>query len=316
MTGPVLVTGAAGFVGSHLLDWLHQQNTPVVAWRRPGGRAAHSVPGAEWMDVDLLDRTRVAAAIAAVRPSAIYHLAGAAHVAESWQYVRETYEGNVLATHYLFESLRAHALAPRVLVTCSAHIYAPQLRPLAESDALKPASPYATSKLAVEMLAARAWTDDGLPTLTARAFNHIGPRQDPSYVAPSIAKQIALIESGKLEPVLTVGNLEPRRDLSDVRDTVRAYGAMMARAQPGLPYNVASGRPIAVGDLVNAFVARARCRVRVVQDEARFRPNDVPFLVGNHDRLTADTGWQPQIPLEQTIGDLLEYWRGRVTTDR
>jgi GDP-4-dehydro-6-deoxy-D-mannose reductase len=203
-----------------------------------------------------------------------------------------------------------------VLVACSAHVYAPQSKPLAEEDALKPESPYATSKLATEMLAARAWSEDGLPTLIARAFNHVGPRQDPSYVAASIARQIALIENGTLDPVLTLGNIEPRRDFTDVRDTVRAYVAMMARARPGVVYNVASGRAIAVRALVDAFVARARCHVRVVQDQARFRPNDVPLLVGDRSRLTTETGWEPQIPFEQTIDDLLGYWRDRLKTDR
>lgn len=313
MTGPVLVTGASGFVGSHLLDWLSQRGAQVVvAWRRPDGRPPHPVAGVRWADVDLLKRTAVASALAEINPSAVYHLAGAAHVARSWLLVRETYEGNVLATHHLIEGLRAHSLSPRVLIACSAHVYAPQSHPLREDDELEPASPYATSKLATEMLAARAWSDDGIPTLIARAFNHVGPRQEPSYVAPSIARQIALIESGQAEPILTMGNLEPRRDLTDVRDTVRAYGAMMEKARPGVPYNVASGRAVAVRELVDAFVARARCAVSLVQDEARFRPNDVPLLVGSHERLRAETGWEPQISLDQTIDDLLAYWRARV----
>lgn len=315
MTGPVLVTGAAGFVGSHLLDLLRREGAEVVGWRRPDGRTAPPDSDLRWMDVDLLDRSLVQSALADVRPSAIYHLAGAAHVAQSWQYIRETYEGNVLATHHLFEGLRANGLAPRVLVACSAHVYAPQSRPLVEDDELKPASPYATSKLATEMLARRAWTDDGLPTIVARAFNHVGPRQDASYVAPSIARQIALIEHGRLEPVLTLGNLEPRRDLTDVRDTVRAYRALIARGRPGVHYNVASGHAVSVGTLVDAFIRRARAEVRVTQARALFRPNDVPVLSGNHDRLTAETGWQPEIPFEQTVDDLLAYWRERTRSE-
>lgn len=308
----VLVTGAAGFVGSHLLDLLCAQDVPLVAWRRPVGPPAYAIEGVRWMDVELLDRDAVVRAIGDVKPSAVYHMAGAAHVAQSWSLPRETYEGNVLATHHLFAALRENGIRPRVLVPCSAHIYAPQARPIREDDELRPASPYATSKLAQEMLSRRAWDEDGLPTVIARAFNHVGPRQDPSYVAPSIARQIALIEANLADPVLMVGNLEPRRDLTDVRDTVRAYLAMVDRGRPGAVYNVASGRAVSVGDLVHAFIARATREIRIVQDPARFRPNDQPLLVGDRSRLTADTGWEPRIPLEQTVDDLLEYWRKRV----
>jgi GDP-4-dehydro-6-deoxy-D-mannose reductase len=164
------------------------------------------------------------------------------------------------------------------------------------------------------MLATRAWRDDGIPVIVARAFNHIGPRQAPSFVAPSIARQIALIEAGRLEPVLTLGNLEPKRDLTDVRDTVLAYAALLDRASPGQPYNVCSGRGIAVSELVEALVSRARTHVRVEQDPARFRAHDPPLLVGDRRRITADTGWTPRIPFEQTVDDLLHYWRAHIQT--
>jgi GDP-4-dehydro-6-deoxy-D-mannose reductase len=225
---------------------------------------------------------------------------------------RETYEGNVLASHYLFEAVRAAKLTPRILVSGSGTIYRPQERAIREDDPIGPGSPYATSKLAQEMVALRAWRDDGLPVLIARSFNHIGPRQDPSYVAPGIARQIALIEVGRQEPVLTMGSLEPKRDLTDVRDTVRAYVAMMESARPGVPYNVCSGRSIAIRTLVETFTAHARRPIDIVQDPSRFRPNDPPLLVGDHSRLTEDTGWEPRVPLEQTIVDLLEYWREKI----
>jgi GDP-4-dehydro-6-deoxy-D-mannose reductase len=315
MTAPVLVTGAAGFVGSHLLQALEHERVPIVAWRRPGQVAEQAGNGVRWMDVELLDREQVRDAIAAVKPAAVYHMAGAAHLAQSWQHVRETYEGNVRVTHYLLDAVAELPEKPRVLLPCTAHVYEPQPRPIREDDPLKPNNPYATSKLAVEMRGEKAWTDDEVPTIIARAFNHIGPRQDPSYVAPGIARQIALIELGRHDPVLTMGSLTPMRDVTDVRDTVRAYLALMAVGRPGVRYNVASGRALAIGDLVHAFTAAARRDVRVVEDPARFRPNDPPLLVGDNARLVAETGWQPQIPLEKTVVDLLDYWRERVKAE-
>ena len=316
MAGPVLVTGAAGFVGSHLLELLEQDDTDIVAWKRPGTDPL--VPGrrVRWDTVEMHDRAGVAAAVAATRPAAVYHLAGAAHVGDSWRYTRETFAGNVLASHHLYDGLRRAGLRPRLLVTLSATIYTPLDRAITEHDPVRPTSPYGTSKLAQEMLSFRAWEDDGLPALLARSFNHMGPRQAPSFVAPSIARQIALIEAGARPPVLTLGNLDPRRDLMDVRDTVRAYRAMMQSAAPGVPYNVCSGRAVAIREVVELFVAHARVPVRVEQDPALLRPNDIPLLLGDASRLRAATGWAADIPLEQTVSDLLEYWRGQATGHR
>ena len=314
MSAPILVTGAAGFVGSHLLDLLCRQSRALIGCFHPAAPPRHRRSGVTWVPLDLLDRDGVRQLIADTQPREIYHLAGAAHVAQSWQDPTGTYQGNVLATHHLFDVLRERGQRPRVFVAGSAMIYRPQDRPIREDDALGPASPYASSKLAQEMLAQRAWITDGLPTVIARSFNHVGPRQDPSYVAAGIARQIALIEADQQEAVLTMGNLEPKRDLTDVRDTVRAYVTMMASASPGQPYNVCSGHGLSIGTLVETFVARARKPVRIVQDPARFRPNDVPLLVGDHTRLTTDTGWQPTISFERTVEDLLDYWRAQVRT--
>src|SRR5688500_15289161 len=312
MAAPILVTSAAGFVGSHLLDHLTQTPTPIVAWQRPDVGTTSARPNVTWMAIELHDQQAVTRAIADVSPGAVYHLAGAAHVAESWHNTLETYHGNVLATHHLFEGMRANKLSPRIVVSGSATIYRPQDRPIREDDVLGPASPYATSKLVQEMLARRAWEDDGLPTVIARSFNHVGPRQDPSYVAPAVARQIALIEAGRQEPVLMTGNLGPTRDVMDGRDTVRAYAARMESGKTGQPYNVCSGRGLTIGDLVGIFTSRARTPITIAQDPARFRANDIPLLVGDHARLTLDTGWTPQIAFEQTVDDLLEYWRRRV----
>ena len=311
MASAVVVTGAAGFVGSHLLELLAQDGTDIVAWQRPGTAPLITGTGVRWVTVEMHDRTEVAAAIHDARPSAVYHLAGVPHVGDSWSHTRETFAGNVLSTHHLFEALRRAALAPRVLVTSSATVYAPADRALREDDEVLPNSPYGTSKLAQEMVAMRAWLDDGIPGLIARAFNHVGPRQAPSFLAPSIARQIAAIEAGQLAPVLKVGNLEPKRDIMDVRDTVRAYRAMMQSAKPGEPYNVCSGQAVPVKELMHLFIQHARVPITVEQDPARFRPNDTPLLLGDVTKLTADTGWATRLPLEQTVEDLLAYWRSQ-----
>jgi GDP-4-dehydro-6-deoxy-D-mannose reductase len=305
----VLVTGAAGFVGSHLLELLTQDGIDVVGWYRPGTDPPARARGVTWVAVEMHNPSEVTAALERAQPDSIYHLAGSAHVGDSWRHTHETFAGNVLASSHLFESMRQTGLRSRILISGSAQIYIPADRALTERDPLLPTSPYGTSKLAQEMLAVHAWEEDGIPTILARAFNHVGPRQAPTYVASGIARQIAQIEAGQAEPTLTMGNLEPRRDLMDVRDTVRAYRDMMRAARPGVPYNVCSGRAIAIRDLVEMFTSRSRVPVRLQTDAARFRPKDVPLLLGDHSRLTTDTGWKPQIPLEQTVEDLLGYWR-------
>ena len=274
----------------------------------------HIVSGSRviWHAVELNDRDSVAKAIAAFAPSEIYHLAGVPHVGDSWSHVHETFAGNVLGTHHLFSALRLARLKPRVLITSTAFVYEPQNRAITESDTIRPNSPYGTSKLAQEMVAMRAWEDDGIPTLIARAFNHVGPRQAPSFVASSIAKQIAEIEAGRRPAKLEMGNLESERDIMDVRDTVRAYRAMMASAKPGVPYNVCSGTPVRIRTLVELLQSKARVPITIEQDPARFRPNDTPLVLGDHRRLTSDTGWVPQIPLAQTVEDLLSYWRSQI----
>ena len=308
----ILVTGAGGFVGSHLLELLEQTPSEITAWLRPGTQPLVRAERVTWVDLEMHDHDAVARAVADTPPDEIYHLAGVAHVGESWQHTHETFAGNVLATHHLFDALRRASLRPRVLITSSAFVYAPLDRAITENDVVRPNSPYGTSKVAQEMLGMRAWEDDGIPALIARAFNHVGSRQAPSFVASSIAKQIAEIEVGQKAPKLMMGNLESQRDIMDVRDTVRAYQAMMQSAKPGIPYNVSSGTPLPVRALVTLMTAKARVPIAIEQDPARFRPNDTPLVLGDHSRLTADTGWSPRIAFEQTVEDLLGYWRGQV----
>jgi GDP-4-dehydro-6-deoxy-D-mannose reductase len=308
-----LITGAAGFVGSHLIELLEQDSAQqIVALLRPGTEPLVSGSRVIWHAAELQDRESVVAAIKAFEPSEIYHLAGVPHVGDSWAHVYETFAGNVLGTHHLFGALRRLELKPRVLITSTAFVYEPRTRAITEQDRIRPNSPYGTSKVAQEMVALRGWEDDGIPSLIARAFNHVGPRQAPSFVASSIARQIAEIEAGRRPARLEMGNLESQRDIMDVRDTVRAYHAMMKSAKPGVPYNVCSGRAVTIHTLVELLRARALVPITIEQDPARFRPNDTPLVLGDHSRLTADTGWSPKIRIDQTVADLLSYWRGQM----
>jgi GDP-4-dehydro-6-deoxy-D-mannose reductase len=303
----VLVTGAGGFAGSHLVQHL-AASANVVGWAR-SAPPADVAELARWQSVDLLDRDHLRSAIRNLRPRIVYHCAGLPHVAESFRKGADALAANALATHNLLDALRRAGGSCRVLVVGSATVYAASASPLTEDAAVGPTSPYARSKLAQEQLALRATIEDGLDVVVTRTFNHTGPRQKPAFVAPSMAKQIALIERGAAEPVIRVGNLDAQRDLTDVRDVARAYAAVMASGVSGTVYNVASGVGRPVRAILDGLVGRARVPVRIETDPSRMRANDAPILVGDSTRLRQATGWQPAIGFEQLLDDLLEYWR-------
>jgi GDP-4-dehydro-6-deoxy-D-mannose reductase len=255
MTRPTLVTGAAGFAGSHLLDLLVEQGTEVIAWQRPGGSPPSSQGSVRWQSVNLLDRVAVRDAMRAIQPGAVYHCAGAAHVGQAWDTTTDTLATNVLGTHHVVEALREVSPDTHVLNTSSALVYRPTNDALDERQPLLPAGPYGLSKLAQELVG--HGNPNGPFVHLARPFNHFGPRQNPTFAASAFARAIALIETGRMRPELPVGNLEPLRDLTDVRDTVRAYQLILERGTPQRPYNVCSGRPIKVGHLLDMMLRRA-----------------------------------------------------------
>jgi GDP-4-dehydro-6-deoxy-D-mannose reductase len=261
-----------------------------------------------WEDVELLDRGAVRAALARARPDVVYHCAGAAHVGQSWQTTEPTLAINVRGTHNLIEGLRETGNSgARVLIPSSAMVYAAADEPLTEDHPVRPASPYGVSKLAQELLGT---ANAGEPVmLVARAFNHVGPRQDPSFAAAAFARRIAEIEAGRAAPALEVGNLEARRDITDVRDTVRAYQLIADRGTAGRTYNVCSGRAVSIHDVVDMLLKRARVPIRVVVDPARYRPNDQPLVIGSPNRLKRELGWTAEVPFEKTLDDLLAFWR-------
>jgi GDP-4-dehydro-6-deoxy-D-mannose reductase len=269
-----------------------------------------------WQAVDLLDRDGVEGALAESRPERIYHVAGAPRVDTAWQDVVPHLRTNVLGTHHLLDAIRRLGLPSRVVVVSSALVYQPGDQPLNEAAALVPASPYGVSKLAQDQLALRAFQDDRMDVVVARPFNHIGPRQAPIFSVPSFARQIALIEAGRADPTIRVGNLETSRDLSDVRDVVEAYERLMTGGAAGRVYNICSGRAVRIGDVLEQLVALAREPVSVVVDQARLRPEDTPVVVGSADRIRAELGWSPRRHLAETLHDTLEWWRAEIRSPR
>jgi len=309
--GTILVTGASGFVGAHLLDQLGALSpmATIHAWSRPGGPSPSDTSQVQWRSVELINADAVTDAVAESRPARVYHLAGAAHVGASWGRSTEHLETHVLGTHHLLEAIRRHAPTCRVIVVSSGMIYRSQNHAVTEASPLGPASPYALSKLAEDQLALHAAAHDGLDIVVARPFNHIGPGQSPDFAASSFARQIALIEAGARPATIAVGNLETARDLTDVRDVAAAYIALMRDGQRGTAYNVCRGKTVVMRDLLDRLLAMSTVTVTLEQDVTRLRPNDLPFLAGDASRLQADTGWSPQIPLQQTLADLLDFWR-------
>lgn len=314
MAGLPLITGATGFAGSHLVEHLIQIEPAVRAWSNPrGAPVTDRHRKIQWSAVDVLDRDAVFAAIADLRPSVVYHCAGAAEVGGSWKDPVKPLQVNTLSTHYLLEGIRRAGLSSAVVVTGSALVYRASAEPIGEDSPIGPSNPYGLSKLAQEMVAARAgWC----PVFLARSFNHAGPRQSSAYVTSSFARQIAEIEAGLSEPVLSVGNVDARRDITDVRDTVRAYRMLVEAGRPARPYNICSGRAHRIGDLLETLLGFARTRIAVSVDPSRLRPSDNPILVGDPSRIESEVGWRAAIPIEDTLKDLLDYWRLRTAVPR
>ncbi len=311
---PTLITGATGFAGSHLLDRLAGRG-PVVAWRGPTRAAPPPRPGVVWRHVDVRDRQAVADAVAAAQPARVFHVAGASRADTSWQNVVPHLQANVLGTHHVLDAVRVLAEPCKVVVVSSAMVYQVTDRPIDESAPLIPSNPYGLSKLAQDQLALRAAMDDRLDVVVARPFNHAGPRQTPNFAVSSFARQIALIEIGRLPPDIRVGNLDVIRDLTDVRDVVEAYERLMERGASGRAYNICSGTRVRIGDVLDALRRLSGTAIQVIVDPARLRPADVPVFVGDARRLHRETGWAPLHTLEQTLRDTLDWWREQVRND-
>jgi GDP-4-dehydro-6-deoxy-D-mannose reductase len=316
-----LITGITGFAGSHLTEYLLDHHPDVEVWGiyrwRSRMENLEGVRGRLHMvECDLRDYTSVHQALSASRPDAIFHLAAQSFVPSSWNAPNDTLVTNITGQTNLFEAVRFLGLDPVIQIACSSEEYGmvyPDEVPIAEDNPLRPLSPYAVSKVGQDMMAYQYFQSYGLKTVRTRGFNHTGPRRGDVFVTSNFAKQLASIEAGLQEPVIKVGNLEAVRDFTDVRDMVRAYWLAVTKAKPGEVYNVASGVGITIQELLDRLLALSKAEVRVEQDPARMRPSDVVRLVGDSSKFRAETGWAPQVPFDQTLADLLAYWRERLS---
>jgi GDP-4-dehydro-6-deoxy-D-mannose reductase len=268
---------------------------------------------AGWHAADVREPASLCAAVAAARPDFVVHLAGQSSAALSFEDPSATFRINVLGTWHLLSAVHTSAPRARVIIVGSAESYGPQPEGtrVAENAPFRPVSPYGLSKAAADALAEIAHRSRGLDVIRTRSFAHAGPGQTPRFALPSFAQQIAAIEAGRAEPVLRVGNLEVTRDIADVRDVAEAYVALLERGMAGAAYNVCSGRPIRMSVIVENLVSRARVPIRIEVDHSRFRPADVPYLVGDPTAIHRDCAWQAARPVEETLDDLLADWRGR-----
>ena len=315
----VLITGFTGFVGSHLADYLVARGDVEVfgthRWRSRMDNVEHLRERVRFVECDLRDAGAVRRALRDVRPDRIFHLAAQSYVPTSWLAPAETLGGNVLGQVHLFEAVRDLDLPARVQVAGSSEEYGlvlPTEIPIREDSPLRPLSPYAVSKVAQDMLAYQYWRSYGLHAVRTRAFNHTGPRRGEVFVTSNFARQVAQIEKGQREPVVSVGNLDSVRDFTDVRDVVRAYWLALERGGPGEVYNICSGRGCTARQVLDILLDLAHVKVTVQEDPARMRPSDVTLLVGDCSKFQSATGWRPTIPFEVTLKDLLEHWRSRV----
>jgi len=315
-----LITGITGFAGSHLADYLLAKHPEVeifgtYRWRSRRENIEHLGDDVRLLETELRDYSSVHATLAESRPDYIFHLAAQSFVPASWAGPNDTLTTNITGQTNLFEAIRRLDLDPVVQIACSSEEYGlvhPDEVPIKETNPLRPLSPYAVSKVAQDMLAYQYFRSYGLRSIRTRGFNHTGPRRGDVFVTSNFARQLALIEAGEHEPVMRVGNLDAVRDFTDVRDTVRAYWLAVRKATPGEVYNISRGEGITIRELLDRLIALCEVEVRIEIDAQRLRPSDVEILVGDSSKFRRETGWEPQVPFDQTLADTLDYWRDRI----
>lgn len=318
----VLITGITGFVGSHLVDYL-ATNEPTVEifglcrWRSPLDNIKHCMQYVKLVYGDLTDLSSLLTILKSVQPQVIFHLAAQSYVPFSFDAPVTTLDANCRGTCNLLEAVRLLKSEinydPIVHICSSSEVYGqvlPEEIPITESNTLRPASPYAVSKVCEDMLGFQYWTSWGIKTIRTRMFTHSGPRRGSVFVESNFAKQIADIERGHQGPVVHVGNLSSVRTFADVRDTVRAYWALVNKCQPGEVYNIGGSTTMTVGEMLDILISLSTVQnIKIEVDPCRLRPSDVTLQIPDCSKFKRQTGWEPSIPFKQTLRDLLDYWR-------
>ncbi len=310
-----LITGITGFVGSHLAEFLLKENLEVYGtsrWRSKTDNIENIKNKIHLHEADLLDAHSIYQIIDEIKPDYIFHLAAQSYVLSS---PANTIEVNTTGAINLFEAVRKTGLKCPVQIACSSEEYGkvfPEETPIKETNPLRPLSPYAVSKVAMDYLGYQYYESYKINIIRTRGFNHTGPRRGEVFAESTFAKQIAEIEKGKKEPAVYVGNLEAERDYTDVRDMVRAYYLAVQKCTPGEVYNICSGKAWVIKNVLQYLLKLSKVNIEVKEDEERMRPSDVPILIGDNSKFVEKTNWKPEIKFEKTLEDLLNYWRERV----
>jgi GDP-4-dehydro-6-deoxy-D-mannose reductase len=308
-----LVTGINGFAGTHLNNLLLEKGYEVFGIVKPTSEKHHDN---NFFPADIQDFEEIKRVIGEITPDYIFHLAALTSPAESFKNPADTVTTNIGGQLNILESVKQlQLMETKVLVVSSAEVYGKAEEhelPMDEKTPLRPLSPYAVSKIAQDFLGYQYFHSQNVKAIRVRPFNNIGPNQGPIFVVPSFARQIAEIEKGKKEPVLKVGNLEAKRDFTDVRDVVKAYEMIMDKGEAGEVYNIGSGKSHKIQEILDIFLSLSSTQIIVEKDSSLMRPGDIPELLCDYTKLHGKTGWRPEIPLEKSLSDTLDYWRNIV----
>lgn len=320
----VLITGITGMVGSHLAEYILDNHSSVeihglVRWRSPLDKIRDILPKIVLHQAELRDLNSLIALMRKVQPDWIFHLAAQSYVTSSFETPADTIHTNVIGTTNLLDAVRIIEIDPKIHVCSSSEVYGQVTEdeiPIRETNSFRPASPYAVSKVGEDMIALQYFLSYGIKTIRTRMFTHTGPRRGDPFAESAFAKQIAEIEAGLRQNPMKVGNLDSVRTFADVRDAVRAYWLLLEKCPPGEVYNIGGNRTMTVGEMLGILKGMARCMIEHKVDAALLRPSDVTLQIPDTSKFRATTGWEPEIPLEVTLQDLLEYHRNRIRYGR